>query len=480
MTEPRQESAFEELPDLRAQLDDASLHTLLREAQSRGASFAEVYAEHRVTTTMTLDETHLKDVSSGVQSGVGIRVVHGSATGYAYADSFAMADLREAARTASSVAQDASPAASPRELRAGGGAAPFEVFPPVALAVGCDTRIDWCMRADQAARDADPRIHMVRVHYGDMVRRIRIANSDGVVEDDEQSRCRLALTVMARDQSVRQSASRRYGGAVGVDFFSENPPETMGRAAAEAAVRLLAARPAPSGSMPVLVGPGWGGVLVHECFGHSLEGDGVRKRTSIRADQLGKRVAAPCVTIYDDGTLPFSRGSFRIDDEAVPAQRTLLVENGELRGFLWDRLNARLSGAQPTGNGRRASYRHYPIPRMTNTYVAAGPDDPKDLIASIERGFYCADFGGGSVNPADGNFSFHVTEGYWIENGALTAPVSNATLTGNGNDAMMHVEAVGRDLEFDKASGSCGKSGQQVAVGVGQPTIRFRSMSVGG
>ncbi len=429
---------------------------------------------------MTLEETHLKDLSSGVQSGVGIRVVHGASTGYAYADSFEMPDLIEAARTAAGVAESAAPEAAPVALRAGGTPAPFKVGAPAATAASEEERIGWCTRADQAARDVDKRIAMVRVLYGDMARRILVANSDGVFEEDEQSRCRLALMVMAQDGSVRQTSSRRYGGAIDVEFFAETTPESMGRETGEAAVRLLAARPAPTGTIPVLVGPGWGGVLVHECFGHSLEGDGVRKRTSIRADQLGQKVAAACVTIYDDGTLPFSRGSFRIDDEAVPAQRTLLVEDGVLRGFLWDRLNARLAGAQPTGNGRRDSYRHYPIPRMTNTYVAAGPDDPQDLMRSIERGFYCADFGGGSVNPADGNFSFHVTEGYWIENGRLTAPVSNATLTGNGNDAMMHVEAVGNDLQFDKASGSCGKAGQHVAVGVGQPTIRFSSMSVGG
>lgn len=465
---------------LRRRLAPDQITVLLDEARRGGAEFSEVYAEHRITTSMSLDESHIRDLSIGVQAGVGIRAVHGAATGYAYADSFEWPELLGAARTAAAIARRSGAALSGVTLKAGAAAPPFVVARPVAAMASESQRIAWCERADQAARDTDARVRMVRISYADMLRQILVANSDGVLEEDEQSRCRMALAVMAQQGGVRQTASRRYGGAVDVDFFTRTTPESMGRQTGAAAVRLLDARAAPTGSMPVLVGPGWGGVLVHECFGHSLEGDGIRKRTSIRADQLGRAVAAPCVTIYDDGTLPHSRGSFRIDDEGVPAQRTLLVEAGVLRGFLWDRLNARLAGAQPTGNGRRDSYRHYPVPRMTNTFIAAGETDARDLVRGIERGFYCADFGGGSVNPADGNFSFHVTEGFWIENGALTAPVSNATLTGNGNDAMLHVEAVGNDLEFDIASGSCGKAGQHVAVGVGQPTVQFRSMSVGG
>lgn len=480
MTQEHARALDDEVPHTRALLDPEQIRVLLDVALHTGAEFAEVFAEYRRTTSMTLEETHLKDLSHGIHSGVGVRVIHGSATGYAYADSFDMSDLLDAARTAAAVAHRGRAAVAPATLRAGAAALPPALAPRAAETCSEQQRVEWCMRADQSARDVDGRVHMVRVLYGDLVRRILIANSDGVLEEDEQSRCRLALSVTAQDGSVRQTASRRYGGAVDASFFAHTTPESMGREASKAAVRLLAAQAAPCGSMPVVVGPGWGGVLVHECFGHSLEGDGVRKRTSIRSDQLGKPVAAACVTIYDDGTLPHSHGSFRVDDEAVPAQRTLLVEEGILRGFLWDRLNARLARRQPTGNGRRDSYRHYPVPRMSNTYIAAGDDDPLDLVRGIKRGFYCADFGGGSVNPADGNFSFQVTEGYRIEDGELTTPVTNATLTGNGNTAMLQVEAVGDDLQFDRASGSCGKAGQRVPVGVGQPTVRFRSMSVGG
>ena len=226
--------------------------------------------------------------------------------------------------------------------------------------------------------------------------------------------------------------------------------------------------------------PGWGGVLVHECFGHSMEGDTIRKQTSIRAGQKGRMVAAKGVTIVDSGVVPYSRGSYRVDDEGTPAQRTVLVEDGILVAYLWDLLNARLVGEQSTGNGRRGSYRDYPLPRMTNTYIEPGPLAPADLIGPVKRGLYCKRLGGGSVNPADGNFSFQVTEAYRIENGSLTDPVRNATITGNGNDAMLKIDALGNDLEIDGWTGTCGKSGQWKPVGVGQPTVRFTEITVGG
>jgi TldD protein len=230
----------------------------------------------------------------------------------------------------------------------------------------------------------------------------------------------------------------------------------------------------------VVIAPGWGGVLVHECFGHGMEGDTIRKQTSIRAGQVGRQVAAKGVTIVDSGVIPYSRGSFRIDDEGTAAQRTVLVEDGVLVGYLWDWLNAKLTGNRPTGNGRRSSYRSVPLCRMTNTYIEAGPHDAQELIADVKRGLYCKSLGGGSVNPADGNFSFQVTEAWQIENGKLTHPVRNATLTGNGNDAMLKIDGVANDLEIDGTTGSCGKDGQWKPVGVGQPTVRFTEITVGG
>src|SRR5207249_2366712 len=263
-------------------------------------------------------------------------------------------------------------------------------------------------------------------------------------------------------------------------FERDRSPETIAREAAETAVLLLAAREPEAGAYPVVVASGWGGVMVHECFGHGMEGDTIRKRTSIRATQRGQQVAAPGVTIVDSGLVPYSRGSFRVDDEGTPAQRTVLVRDGVLVGYLWDRLNGALTGHAPTGNGRRTSYRDFPLCRMTNTYIEGGAHAPDDLIGAVKRGLYCKSLGGGSVNPADGNFSFQVTEAYAIENGRLTHPVRNATLTGNGDDAMLHIDGVANDLAIDGTTGSCGKDGQWKPVGVGQPTVSFTHITVGG
>ena len=263
-------------------------------------------------------------------------------------------------------------------------------------------------------------------------------------------------------------------------YERERTPEEIATEAAGTAITLLGAREPQAGVYPVVVAPGWGGVMVHECFGHSMEGDTIRKQTSIRARQMGQLVASKGVTIVDSGIVPFSRGSFRVDDEGTPARRTVLVENGILLGYLWDLLNARLTGNLPTGNGRRSSYRAVPLCRMTNTYIEPGPHAPGDLIADVKRGLYCKSLGGGSVNPADGNFSFQVTEAHRIVDGKLDEPVRNATLTGNGNDAMLKIDAVANDLEIDGSTGSCGKDGQWKPVGVGQPTVRFREITVGG
>lgn len=467
------------LPQISAFLGRDQVAELLGLAMSKGAEFAEVYGEYTINSDVTLDEGKLKSLSYGVLSGVGIRAVQGEVTGYAYADDFDLKSLRDAARTAAAVASGRR-GVKPKPLAVSRSKPPFVLHRPLPVTRTEADKIALCQRADQAARDTDARIHNMRVQYADSAKRFLVANSEGVWEEDEQYVTRLATSALAIDGSKRQSAGRRFGGAVEADYFERQTPETIGRESAEAAVRLLGAAPVPAGPMPVVIGPGWGGVLVHECFGHSLEGDGIRKKTSIRATQLGQQVAAKGVDIYDDSTVPYSRGSFRVDDEGTPSQKTLVVRDGVLEGYLWDVLNARLTGNRSTGNGRRNSYRDYPIPRMTNTYIAAGTLDPADIIASVERGFYCANMGGGSVNPADGNFSFHVTEGYLIDKGKLGAPVSNATLTGNGADAMLRIEMLGRDLVIDTMTGSCGKSGQFKPVGVGQPTVKFSEITVGG
>jgi TldD protein len=467
------------LPRIDSFLGRDQVEELLRTALGGGADFAEVYGEYTVTTEVTLDESKLKTLSYGVLSGVGIRAIKDEVTGYAYADDFDMKSLREAARTAASVAQSGNPR-TVASLRAGDAKPPFVLQRPMPMTRGEADKIELCRRAEQAGRSVDARIHNMRISYGDTAKRFLVANSDGVWEEDEQYVSRVALTALALDGTKRESASRRFGGAVDAEYYDTLSGEAMGRETGEAAVRLLAAAPVPAGTMPVVIAPSWGGVLVHECFGHSLEGDGIRKKTSIRATQMGQQVAAKGVNIYDDGTVPFSRGSFRVDDEGTPSRKNLVVEDGVLRGYLFDLLNAKLTGNRSTGNGRRASYRDIPIPRMTNTYIAAGTADPAAIVASVAKGFYCANFGGGSVNPADGNFSFHVTEGFLIENGKLGSPVSNATLTGNGADAMMRIEMLGHDLVIDTMTGSCGKQGQSKSVGVGQPTVKFSELTVGG
>src|SRR5258706_2100948 len=336
-------------------------------------------------------------------------------------------------------------------------------------------------RAGGAARSHGPRVHEVTAAVADSRKAFVIANSDGVWAEDVQFLSRVTVSALALENGGRQSGFAAGGGSVEAGYFETvRSPEAIAREAAATAVLLLSAREPEAGAYPVVVGPGWVGVMVHECFGHSMEGDTIRRKTSIRAGQRDQQVAAKGVTIVDSGRVPFSRGSYRVDDEGTPAQRTVLVEDGRLVGYLWDLLNARLTGERATGNGSRTSYRDYPLCRMSNTYIEAGPQSPEALIASVKRGLFCKNLGGGSVNPADGNFSFQVTEAWQIENGKLTHPVRNATLTGNGNDAMLKIDGVANDLLIDGTNGSCWKDGQWKPVGVGQPTVRFSSSTVGG
>jgi TldD protein len=455
---------------------------LLALARANGAEFADLYAESTVSTAFALEENRLKSSSYSVQQGVGVRAIRGAQTGYAYADGFAPEDLREAARVAARIAHAggaATAAAAP--FRVVEARAPFTLESPAPLALDEARKIALLERANAAARSTDGRVAEVTAALADMARSFVVANSDGLWAEDDQYLSRLTVEALALAGDDRQRGFAAGGGSVEADYFdARRSPEAIGAEAAVTAVTLLGAREPEAGAYPVVVGPGWGGVLVHECFGHSMEGDTIRKLTSIRAGQRGQRVAAPGVTIIDSGIVPYSRGSFRVDDEGTPAQRTVLVADGVLVGYLWDLLNARLAGERPTGNGRRASYRDFPLCRMTNTYIEGGAHTPEELIGSVQHGLYCKSLGGGSVNPADGNFSFQVTEAYRIENGKLGQAVRNATLTGNGNDAMLKIDGVANDLKIDGTTGSCGKDGQWKPVGVGQPTVRFASITVGG
>ncbi len=474
------EAAESQLPPVTSFLRQDQVQELLKVALSKGAEFAEIYGEYTINTAFVLDENELRQAQYGILSGVGVRVLSGEITGYAYADDYDMASLKEAARVAASVAASGA-AGKPMAFAVSPAKAPFVLTRPAPLFTGEIEKIERCQRANQAARAKDPRIQQVQVTMADTAKAILVANSEGLWAEDRQFISSLVCVPTAIDGTNRQTGIGIGGGAVELDYFEKvNTPEMIANDAADTAIALLGAVDARAGSYPVIINCGWGGVLVHECFGHSLEGDGIRKKTSIREKQFGQKVCADIVDIYDDSTVPNCRGSFKVDDEGAASRKSHVVEKGVLRGYLWDRLNAKLTGNTSTGNGRRNSYRDYPIPRMTNTYIGAGTSDPQGLIGSVKNGLFCKSLGGGSVNPADGNFSFVVQEAYLIEGGKLTSAVKGATLTGNAADAMLRVEGLGNDLKIDTTRGTCGKDGQFKPVGVGQPTVLFSEITVGG
>ena len=472
------------LPDIADMLSPERVRELLKIGLSRGGDLSEVYAEYTLLTTLSVDQGKLASVEYGIFSGVGVRVLAGDQVGYAYADDFDAKNLRRAAEVAATIARGGA-AGSPKAFAASTARAPFTLKSPAPLALAEAKKIELVQAADADARNVDPRVTQVTATWGDSAKRFLVANSEGVFETDDQFISRVTVQALATDQGKRNFGVGSIGGMVEADFYGSGLKECAQRAAKNA-VDLLSAEEPRAGTYPVVIAPGWGGVLVHECFGHSLEGDGIRTKTSIRAFQLGKQVAAKGVDIYDDGTVPNGRGSFKVDDEGTPSRKNQVVKDGVLVGYLWDRLNfknsdaALTAGQSLTGNGRRQSYRDFPIVRMTNTYIGNGTMDPQDVIAGVKDGLYCADMQGGSVNPSDGSFSFACTLSYKIENGKLTVPVKNVTLSGNGADAMMQIDALGNDLKLERGRGSCGKDGQFKPVGVGQPTVRFTGFTVGG
>jgi TldD protein len=353
--------------------------------------------------------------------------------------------------------------------------------PAVDLDSDLSAKLDLVMRADKAARACDSRITQVRASYSDELRRILIAASDGTYASDTQPLARLNVFVLAKEADRTSRGTSGGGGRVEIDFFqTEKTPEHFAREAARQAILQLGAVAAPAGEMEVVLGPGWPGVLLHEAVGHGLEADFNRKKTSAFAGLIGQRVASSKVTVVDNGTMPNRRGSLNVDDEGSATQETVLIENGVLKGYLSDKLSSRLMNMPHTGNGRRESYQQIPMPRMTNTYMLAGEDAPEDIIRSVKRGLYAVNFGGGSVDITSGKFVFSASEAYLIEDGKVTAPVRDATLIGNGPEALKYVSMVGNDLELDEGVGTCGKDGQSVPVGVGMPTIKLDRMTVGG
>jgi TldD protein len=464
--------------ELRDVLNEETVNRILVEALRRGGDFADVYAEQRFRTSIVLDDGKVDSVTYGYPRGAGVRVVRRGQCGYAFSDEISYNTLLDAARVASSVVENQSPVTpidvTPRRM-----APPFILNSPWPQ-MAEPRKFDIVRRMDEAARAVDPRIVSVRVDYMDEVRDVLIGTSEGAFLMDRQYLVTISCSPTAVEGSERRQGFGSMGGRVDEDYLLRVSPEETARKAARRAVTLLSAGPAPAGSMPVVIGPGWGGVLIHESLGHASEGDGVRRGTSLLAGKLGTMVASPLVRVIDDGRWPNGRGSGLMDDEGTPSQRTILVEGGGLTSYLLDKQSAVVLGLRSTGNGRRMSYRERPIPRMTNTYIDRGRDDPASLFEGITKGFYAADMGGGSVDTTSGNFNFSVREGYWIENGKVTRPVRSAVLIGNSIETMKRIEGVGTDLVVEQARGNCGKDGQWVPVGVGQPTVRFSAITVGG
>jgi TldD protein len=441
---------------------------------------ADIYLEYRINEELVLEEGAVKKASRHVSQGAGVRAQAGTRTGYAHTDDITVRHLEEAARQARAIADRTGGTAA---LATPGAGRPHDLYtldePPILTDLA--RKLELLRKVDAAARAADPRVRQVIASIGSEEVVTLIATVTGWTVGDVRPLTRLNVTTIAEENGKREIGSYGGGGRVRFDFFLED--ERWKRFATEAARQAtlkLTALDAPAGTMTVVLGPGWPGILLHEAIGHGLEGDFNRKEVSAFAGRIGQKVASELVTVVDDGTIPNRRGSLNVDDEGTPTGRTVLIERGILRGYLQDKLNARLMGMAPTGNGRRESYAHPPMPRMTNTFMLAGEDDPADIVKSVKHGLYAVAFGGGQVDITSGKFVFSASEAYLIEDGKVTKPVKGATLIGNGPDALTRVSRVGRDLQLDEGVGTCGKEGQSVPVGVGLPTIRIDGMTVGG
>lgn len=459
------------------EIDESVLEATLHAALARGGEFAEVFAEDRSVTTARLDDGRVEELVSGREHGVGIRVVRGETTGFAHTADVTACGLRATAERAAGAARDGAGATSV--------VAPTRRSPPplptardLPEQVPKARKAELLERADDAARAESDAIVQVSASYADGRRRILVANSDGLLAEDDQVRTRFFVNCVASADTGMQTGMEAPGRSVGFELFDEISPEGVAEVAARRALTGLRARPAPSGKLPVVLERGAGGVLFHEACGHGLEADLVGRDASVFAGRSGERVASPRVTLVDDGTYAREWGTYRIDDEGAPAQRNVLIENGVLTDYMWDLVRARKHGRRSSGNGRRETYQHLPMVRMTNTYLLPGDDDPAEIIRQTPHGLYCVALGGGQVNTATGDFVFGITEAYMIENGQVTEPVRAAQLIGNGPEALRAVDAIGSD--FDTWAGTCGKNGQGVPVSAGQPTLRVAELTVGG
>src|SRR5437773_6389807 len=458
-------------------LNERDLERYLGAALSAGGDYADLYFEYLSSTSLMVDESMVKSASQGISAGCGVRVVSGERTGYAYTDDLSAERILRAARTAALIAS------APAKTTVAGfrQKSARSLYPVTLPSVDAEitAKVELVMRADKAARAYDARIKEVRASYADELRNILVVGSDGTFAEDSQPLARVNVSCIAKTEGNSARGGSGGGGRVALDFFfGDKTPEFFAKEAARQAVLQLDAREAPAGDMEVVLGPGWPGVLLHEAVGHGLEADFNRKQTSAFAGLIGKRVASEKCTVVDNGTMPWRRGSLNVDDEGEPTQETVLIEKGILKGYLSDNLSARLMRISDTGKARRESYEHIPMPRMTNTYMLAGQDDPDDIIRSVRHGVYAVNFGGGQVDITNGKFVFSASEAYMIENGKITSPIKGATLIGNGPDVLTRVSMVGNDLKLDEGVGTCGKDGQAVPVGVGIPTIKIDRLTV--
>lgn len=459
-------------------IDSAIASRVLTQALGGGGDYADLFFESRITGSITLDDQTVKEVERSIVLGLGVRVLKGDATGYAYTEDLSLEAMLRAATTASAVA---SGGGAPSGVRVEGHPA-LDLYPVQRPAVETAAleKLALLRRADAAARGYDPRVQRVIASLVESVKDILIVTSEGKFVSDHQPMIRFNVSVIAESKGQRQSSTGGGGGRFGMEYFDTHPPEEQARDTARIAVTNLDAQEAPAGQLPVVLGPGDSGVLLHEAVGHGLEADFNRKKTSNYSDRVGERVAAPGCTIVDDGAMGASRGSINIDDEGNAPGRNVLIEDGILRGYLHDRLSTGFFKNRPSGNGRRQDYRHIPLPRMTNTFLLGGELDPGELIASVKHGIYARSFSGGQVNISNGDFVFSVTEGYLIEDGKLTAPLKDVNLIGNGPDAMTRVSMIANDFALSDGRWTCGKDGQSVPVGVGIPSIKIDSITVGG
>ncbi|MGE0581386.1 MAG: metalloprotease TldD [Steroidobacteraceae bacterium] len=460
-------------------LDIARVDRVLGEVMGHAVDAADVYFQLAREESWALEDGIVKEGGASIEQGVGVRALAGEKTGFAYSDEVVLPALEEAGRAARAIAASGTQHALQAMHPAGGHRLYLPVDPGTALTD--HEKVAWLERVDRETRAFDPRIVQVMASVASVYEVIMVATSDGTLAADVRPLVRFNVSVIAEQNGRREQGYSGSGGRFSLaELVAGDKPLELAREAARQALVNLEAVPAPAGSMTVVLGPGWPGILLHEAIGHGLEGDFNRKGTSAFTNRIGERVASPGVTVVDDGTLARRRGSLNIDDEGTPTQCTTLIEDGVLKGYLQDKLNARLMGTRSTGNGRRESFASMTLPRMTNTYMRAGPHAPGDIIGSVQKGIYAVNFGGGQVDITSGKFVFSTSEAYLIENGRIGAPIKGATLIGNGPDVLTRVAMVGNDLKLDDGVGTCGKDGQSVPVGVGQPTLRIDGLTVGG